>query len=363
MKLFLPFSWLYAVVVLLRNKLFDWEVLRTESVGVPVISIGNLTVGGTGKTPLVEYIAAYILGKGLRVAVVSRGYKRTSTGVVAVSDGKTLLASAEQSGDEPFQIAEKFREAIVVVGEKRVEAARMAVGQFGAQVVVMDDGFQHRYLKRNLDVVVVDATNDITRDSVLPAGRLREPLSGLRRASLIAFSKFDETVLSQFDLDSKLAPYFSGPMIRYRYRIKEVRRVQDDGLASLDVVRRMRLMAFSGIGTHGAFLFDLKKNGFAPISDMRFSDHHPYSEGDIATLASFAKAMEVDACITTEKDAVRLGANKELTAKLTAEIPVFYLTIEVELLGEGEELHSRIDQCLGGFHHDHWYHGHTEQKN
>ncbi|MBI5474782.1 MAG: tetraacyldisaccharide 4'-kinase [Ignavibacteriae bacterium] len=362
MKLLLPFSWLYAAIVGLRNKLFDGGVLRQEGVGVPVISVGNLTVGGTGKTPLVEYIAAYLLQKRIRVAVVSRGYKRKSKGTVAVSDGKSLLVSAEQSGDEPYQMAEKLREAIVVVGEKRVDAARLAVKEFGANVVLMDDGFQHRYLKRDLDIVVIDATKDITQDYVLPAGRLREPVAGLQRASLIAFSKFDETVVGQFDMDRKLERRFSGPTIRYRYRIKEVRRVHDDGLASVDVVRRMRLMAFSGIGTHGAFLHDLRKHGFAPLSDMRFSDHHPFSEGDVATLASFAKAMEADACITTEKDAVRLRAHRELLQSLVDEIPVFYLTIEVEVLEGKDQLHSLIDQCLGGFLNEHWNHGHSKQK-
>lgn len=345
MKLLLPLAWLYALAMHMRNKLFDFGVLRVEDVGVPVISVGNLTVGGTGKTPLVEYIVAFLSEQNKRVAVVSRGYKRKSKGVVVVSDGNNLLVNASEGGDEPVQIARGFPQAIVVVGEKRVDAAKRAV-ELGAEIIVLDDAFQHRYLKRDLDIVVVDATSDLTNDAVLPAGSMREPLSGVRRANVVAFSKVDEAVLSQSNLDSKLRSDFDGAFIKYRYRVQDVRRAHDDLSASLDVVRRMRLLAFSGIGRHEAFVHELKKKGFAPLSDMRFSDHHEFSEGDVATLASFAKAMNADACITTEKDIVRLRANRELTKKLFDEIPVFYLPIEVEIVEGKEVFHSLIERCM-----------------
>jgi tetraacyldisaccharide 4'-kinase len=347
MKLLLPFSWLYAVAMQLRNRLFDWGVLKSENVGVPVLSVGNLTVGGTGKTPLVEYIVRHLLQQGKRVAVVSRGYKRKSSGVVVVSDGKRVLVTAEQGGDEPVQVAWKFREAIVVVGERRVEAAREAT-HLGAEAIVVDDGFQHRYLQRGLDVVVVDATKDILKDVVLPAGRMREPLSGLRRAHLVAFSNADEAVLSQADREAKLRTRFAGSFVHFRYVVQDVRRASDDGSASLEVVKRMRLLAFSGIGNHEAFEEELRRNGFAPLSDMRFSDHHQFSDGDVQMLASFARGLSADAAITTEKDVVRLRANTALAGKLFSEIPVFYLRIEVEFLGGKEVLHSYIEHWLRG---------------
>jgi tetraacyldisaccharide 4'-kinase len=355
MKLLLPFAWLYALAIMLRNKLFDWGVLRSESVGVPVISVGNLTVGGTGKTPLVEFVVRLLIEKKKRVAVVSRGYKRKSSGVVVVADGKRVFVDADAGGDEAVQIAMKFREAIVVVGEQRVDAARKAV-ELGAEVIVLDDGFQHRYLKRELDIVVVDSTNDISRDAVLPAGRLREPVSGLKRASVVAFSKFDETIVGQFNLDEKLDAKFSGSFIKYRYKVIGVKRANDDGAASLDVVRTMSLLAFSGIGKHEAFLAGLSKNKFVSVSDLRFPDHHRYTEEDIAMLASFGTAMRVDACITTEKDVVRLRANGELAKKLFDEVPVFYLQIEVDVLEGKDELLSRIENLLTGeFHNGHWH--------
>jgi tetraacyldisaccharide 4'-kinase len=353
LKVLLPFAWLYTLIIILRNTLFDRGVLKSVSVSVPVISVGNLTVGGTGKTPLVEFILQLLIEKRWRVAVVSRGYKRKSAGVVVVSDGRRVLAGADEGGDEPVQIASKFRDAIVVVGEKRVDAAKKAV-ELGAEVIVLDDGFQHRYLRRDLDIVVIDSTNDVTRESMLPAGRLREPVSGLRRASVVAFSKFDETVAGAFTLDERLRAEFTGTFIKYRYRIKEVRRAKDDGAASLDIVRTMRLFAFSGIGNHEAFLHELEKNAFAPVSNMRFPDHHRYAEHDIAMLTVYGKAMSIDACITTEKDVARLRADERLAQQLFDEVTVFYVIIAVEILQGKDELLSRIENQTGEHHH----HGH-----
>lgn len=347
MKILLPFAWLYSALLWLRNKAFDWGVLKTTNVGVPVISVGNLTVGGTGKTPLVEFLVKQLLAGGCRVAVVSRGYKRKSGGVLVVSDGKKILATAEQGGDEPVQIAEKFPEAIVVVGEKRVAAAQKAI-ELGATVIVADDCFQHRYLHRDVNVVVVDSTSDITADAVLPAGRLREPLQGLRRADVVALSKFDENTSADFDL--KLSPFYSGPFVKFRYKVVGVKRATDDATVSLDVVRGMKLVAFSGIGNHNAFISDLHTNGFAPISDMRFPDHHSYSENDMSTLAAFTRAMAADGCITTEKDVVRLRSKKENSQAFFSEIPIFYLRIEVEILEGKEALHSLTKNCGKAIH-------------
>ena len=193
MKLLLPFAWLYAVPITLRNTLFDRGVLKQRAVNVPVISVGNLTVGGTGKTPLVEYIVRYLLALGRRVGVVSRGYKRRSKGVVVVSDGRELRVDARDAGDEPMQIASAFPQAIVVVGERRFDAAQEAV-RLGAEVIVVDDGFQHRYLKRDLNIVVVDSTNDVTAEALLPRRRAGErpdptPVRGSWRRSWTPFPR------------------------------------------------------------------------------------------------------------------------------------------------------------------------------
>jgi len=184
----LPLSWLYGLVVRLRNRLFDSRVLKSAAADVPVISVGNLTAGGTGKTPLVEYIAGHFLTQGRKVGIVSRGYGRASRGVVVVSDGSSLRADARAGGDEPVQMARKYPAAAVVVGEKRVEAARCAI-ELGAEVLLLDDAFQHRYLRRDVDILVLDSRKDIREEPLLPSGLRREPLSSLRRADLVVMSR------------------------------------------------------------------------------------------------------------------------------------------------------------------------------
>ncbi len=345
MKLLLPLAWLYAAPIALRNKLFDWGVLKQRAVNVPVISVGNLTVGGTGKTPLVGYVVRSLLGLGRRVGVVSRGYKRRSKGVVAVSDGRTVFVDARDAGDEPMQIASAFPHAIVVVGERRFDAAQEAV-RLGAEVIVADDGFQHRSLKRDLNIVVVDSTNDVTTEALLPAGRLREPLTGLARADLVAFSHADEGTPDI--LEAKLRPFFGGQYIRFCYRIRDVRRANDDAAVSLDAVRAMRLVGFSGIGNHEAFIHQLNKERFMIVSDLRFADHHRYGDVDLSLLEYAAEAANADAIITTEKDIVRLRAEKDIAQKLFDRHVVFYVGIDVEILGGKDILHARITQTLRG---------------
>ncbi len=345
MRTLLPLAWVYSLVMSGRNRLFDWGVLKQHELPVPVISVGNLTVGGTGKTPLVEYIVRFLMERGKRVGIVSRGYKRRSRGVVVVSDGQSVRVDARQAGDEPMQMALAFRDALVVVGERKVEAAQEAI-RLGAEVIVIDDGFQHRQLKRDLDIVVVDSTNDVTRDAVLPAGRLRESLSGLRRASIVALSHADEG--SPDELEARLSQFFEGPFVRFRYRICEARRATDDAVVSLDALRRMRLVSFSGIGNHEAFVRRLNRDRFTVVGDLRFADHHRYGDVDLQTIDFTARAMHADAVITTEKDIVRLRADKSAAQQLFDSQSVFYITIAVEILGEEDVLHARLTQTLRG---------------
>lgn len=342
----LPLSWLYASALVLRNLLFDRGVLKSERAGVPVLSVGNMTVGGTGKTPLVEYIVRHLLSMGKRVGVVSRGYKRTSRGVVVVSDGRRVFVGAAEGGDEPVQIATKFREAIVVVGEKRIEAARRAV-TLGAEVLVADDAFQHRQLHRECDIVVVDATRDIGSDAVLPAGRLREPLSGLRRADVVALSHVNAAAVPEAVSDA-IRRYYAKATVTFRYGVRDARRAKDDGRASLDVIRRMKLFAFSGIGKHEAFVDQLQNNGFGIVGSLGFADHHPFTERDAELLGIYAKALEADGFITTEKDVARLRSVPALMQQLDAQLPIFYIVIDVEILGGKEFLHHCIEQTLRG---------------
>ncbi len=340
----LPFSWVYGSVVAARNRAYDRGLLKGRSVGVPVICVGNLSAGGTGKTPLVEYIVRTLLGKGRRVAVVSRGYRRRSRGVVVVSDGRMLRADAKDGGDEPVQIAMKFPSAPVVVGEKRADAAEVAVRDCAAGVIVLDDGFQHRGLNRDLDILVIDARRDITREPMLPAGTRRESVGSLRRAGLVAISNVDKSVPSDA-VKAKLGRWYHGPFVKFRTRTVDICRASDRTVVNMEEVAGKTAFAFSGIADHSAFLGSLRSLGCMIAGDHRFPDHHWYDGAEIAHLIREYRAVSAQILVTTEKDAVRLWAELDVAERFLSEHPVFYTRLGVDVLEGGEELLASLDRC------------------
>lgn len=342
--LLIPLSWLFRGIVACRNKAFDWRILQTTNLDVPVISVGNVTVGGTGKTPLTEFVVQHCLGLVKRVAIVSRGYKRDSQGVVVVSDGKTLLASAREAGDEPVQIARKFPQAIVVVGERKVEAARHAVNVFHPDVVVLDDGFQHRYLRRDLDIVVVNSSHDGYPGRMLPAGRNREPWSAVRRAGLVALSHVVGADQGQ-SWKENFAQWFSGPWVEFRYKTAEVRRLSDQELFHLESLKGKPVFAFSGVGYHEGFVEGVQSLGCMITGNVEFPDHYTYDEADIKRIIGMMQETAAAYCITTEKDAIRLMADRHFVEHSRSH-PFLYSRIEVEIVRGKELLTDSIDTCL-----------------
>jgi tetraacyldisaccharide 4'-kinase len=340
-------SFLYKLAVVCRNRAFDWGLLRSIDVGVPVISVGNMTVGGTGKTPLVEYITRYCLEKGRRVAIVSRGYKRDTKGVVIVSDGESLHVDARAGGDEPVQMARKFPLASVVVGERRVEAAKVAVGSLHSEVIILDDGFQHRYVKRDLDIVVASAGFVGFAGQMLPAGMNREPWSELHRAGLVALSNIDSLEDAE-RWKSHLSRWYKGPWMMFNHKLSDVKRLPDHTSVAFDTLKEKAVAAFSGIGNHVSFVDGLKKLGWIVREDMQFVDHHTYVESDVQRIVALMKDSSCDVCVTTEKDAMRLVDDQQIVEHFLKLYPFLYTTIEVEIV-EGEEvLRGLIDACLKG---------------
>jgi tetraacyldisaccharide 4'-kinase len=342
--LLLPFSWIYALVVGIRNILFDVGILSHTAVGVPVISVGNMTAGGTGKTPLAERIVEYLLLRGQSVAVVSRGYGRRSRGVIVVSDGRSVKVDAEQGGDEPVQIARKYPGVSVVVGERRVDAARLAVKELGASVIVLDDGFQHRYLKRDLDIVVVDARRDLRNEPMLPAGSRREPLSGLRRADLVALSKVE---FDNPDWSMSVRRWFDGPLVAFRHAITSVHKAADHREVAPSAYRGKAAIAFSGIGDHRNFVNGLWHEGFRVAGEVQFRDHHRYAVSDIERLIALHKSSDAEVVVTTEKDLARLQVEGAVRNAIES-VPLYYVRVTVELVSGGDELFSRISSRLTG---------------
>jgi tetraacyldisaccharide 4'-kinase len=342
--LLLPLSWVYALATGIRNLAFDAGFVRIRKVSVPVVSVGNLTAGGTGKTPLVEYLLPRVMGKGFHPSVVSRGFGRASSGVVIVSRGGRILADARGGGDEPVQIARKFPQVSVVVGERRADAAEVAVKECGADVVLLDDGFQHRWLYRDLNIVILDARENVLKEALLPAGMKREANRGLRRASIVGLSHADPAKDPSWIRN--LDRLFEGKLFFFRTCIDAFFQLGEDGGTQMPEIKGRRLVAFSGIGDHAAFLSSLKDAGCTIVGDKAFGDHHEFTDSDIRKILVGASAVNAEGCITTEKDMTRLLADHTLCQTISQAVPVFYATIRVEIVRGEEVLEGALDVCL-----------------
>lgn len=290
--------------------MFSSGVLASHDLGVPVISVGNITVGGTGKTPLVAFVAKILAENNRKVCILTRGYKRENSNErVIVSDGKTVLADARQSGDEPFELAQKLIGVSAVVADKdRASAGKWTKENLGIDAFVLDDGFQHLKLKRTIDIVTIDATNPFGNGWLLPEGTLREPVSALGRAHAIIITRSD-LAKNLDELKTKLAKIAPGvPVFTSRNRTSRVAPLQnlfsqnenDDALVS------KKVFAFCALGNPLGFFGQLKNEGLEIVATETFKDHHAYTQQDISALEEKARSANARALLTTVKDAVKL---------------------------------------------------------
>lgn len=335
-KLLLPFSLLYGIAVALRNWFFDKQILKKAKVDMPVLSVGNISVGGVGKTPLVELLIEKISAS-RQCGVVSRGYGRTSTGTIVVSDGNGNLASVEQSGDEPSQLARKFPNAIVVVSEQRVSGAHKAI-ELGATAIVLDDGFQHQYLHRDLNIAVVTAREILEGDWLLPAGNRREPVSSLKRADIVIVSRCDDRAM--FDSAEEKLKRFGKAIAGIQTKLKSFNRVLSNQKKGIKEIQGKGVVTFSGIGHPESFERMLKQSGAEIIEHFAFSDHHWYEDEDMRRVENAFENDKADFIITTEKDAMRL--QEKFSESFVKRLPVYTAEIRQEFL-VGENL---LDELL-----------------
>jgi tetraacyldisaccharide 4'-kinase len=291
-----PLSTTYGGVVAARNALYERRWLRVRRLRGAVISVGNLSAGGSGKTPFVILLGELLKARGIRFDVLSRGYGRKSRGVLLVDPS----GLPHDFGDEPLLMARRLQ-VPVVVGEDRYEAGQFAETRFGPQIHLLDDGFQHRALARDFDIVLV--TPEDARDRLLPAGRLREPLRALRRADAVALAS--GAAAESFPLEG---------MIVWRVR---------RGIVAQNIPPRPVL--FCGIARPQNFLLQLRAANVDPAAQAFFRDHHAYVEKDIRDLLELAKRSEADGFVTTEKDAVNLGGY------LGALSPLVIVPVKMEL--------------------------------
>jgi len=304
-------SWGYGLGVRLRGALYDTNILREERVeGLRIISVGNLNVGGTGKTPAVLHLAGMLVQAGRKVGILTRGYGRQGKAPLTFT-GTELLPSVEEAGDEPLLLARRCPEARVLVGADRRALARQARDEFGLEVVLLDDGFQHRRLARDEDVVVVDEAAGFGNGQMLPRGPLREPLSALSRATLV----WIRTAASPaFPL-----PPLPGPQVRTRYQ--PTAWVDPTGVEHpLEALSGARVLALAGLARPGSFLRTLRQLGVSIQDVALFPDHHPFTAGELRDIE--ARASKHGArVVTTEKDAVRLPRGFEAwTVRLGVEV-------------------------------------------
>jgi tetraacyldisaccharide 4'-kinase len=330
----LPLSWLYGLGVRYRNRRYDSEAASIRRLEVPVVSVGNVTVGGSGKTPFVAALARRLLDQGRRVAVLSRGYGRKSRAdFVLVSDGSNLLAAAEESGDEPFELATHVSGLVVAVGPDRFEIGRRIVEKLAPEVILLDDGFQHRRLHRDLDLVCFDGGEPEAALRLLPAGRLREPLSSLERADALVWMRWKEGA-------SLLRT--SLPTIRAVTTVSGFTRL-DEGAERVDA----KAFAETPVGvTVGLARPERVLEGLSArvVCFEPRRDHFQWTRGELVEVVAKARARGAEAVLTTGKDAAKIGPLLHEAGPALA-LPIYEIGIETEIL-DHETLDGLVARVL-----------------
>ena len=335
--LLIPFSWLYAIGIWIRNRLYALGVFGIQALPCPVISVGNIAVGGTGKTPAVIAIVEHLQRADLRVAVLLRGYKRKAReGITVVSDGRQVYTSPQESGDEAYMMARCLSSVPIIVGRERYLAGQIALERFNVDVLLLDDAFQHRQLGRNVDIITVPVTHPFGNPAkLLPTGTLREPPSALRRADIILLTHANtpEVSMSAKTAMKRLAPdaliLESVHQPRHLYPLHS----EDNGeRQDVDILKGKRLLAVCGIGNPDAFVETLMRCSPASIELLAFPDHHVYTGADGQRIDTAFHAAKADLVVTTQKDAQKLGSVMEYQR-----LPIVVLVVTLVIAGREAE--------------------------
>lgn len=343
----------YRMATQFRLWMYDKRVIRSHALGCLVVSIGNLSCGGTGKTPVVEVFARSLSGKGRRVAILSRGYRSRKRSLGSkiiqmfrsqkieippkvVSDGNDLLLNSEYAGDEPYMLASNLRDVAVLVDKDRVKSGIYAIDHFHSDVIILDDGFQYLMLRPHINIVLVDSTDPFGNGHVLPRGILREPIKNIRRADYIFLTKSDgshrlEHLKRFIRRHTKRAE-----IIECCHKPQHLVKLFSNDREKLEKLKGLRVAALSAIARPESFEGFLKQLGADLILADHYADHHRYTQQELIDFVNQAKDAGAEMIVTTEKDAVRMPRLDR------CDVPIYFLRIQIDILSGRES----FDQCI-----------------
>jgi tetraacyldisaccharide 4'-kinase len=348
----LALSKLFQVGIKVRRFLYNVRILRDSTLGVQVIAVGNLTVGGTGKTPVVEKFARELRDQGRNVAILSRGYRskptpahrwflnkillrHDTTPPRVVSDGKSLLLDSEMAGDEPYMLASNLKDVVVLVDKDRVKSGRYAIEKFGCDTLLLDDGFQYWKLRgRRLDIVLVDRQQPFGNERLLPRGTLREPPSHLARASTIFITKSDGNTAG---LRRRIAEYNpTAGIIECIHHPLYLEDVFTGQRLGLDFVKGLKVASLSGIAQPESFEQSLTRLGAELVYSKRFADHHRFKQQEVINAINRSKKRQAEAIITTQKDAVRFPKIDR------RDLAIYFMRVEIKILSGADDFQDCV---------------------
>ena len=349
------FSFIYGHLVNVKLAGYKVGVFKRKKLGCYVISLGNITVGGTGKTPTAQRLARDIRDMGYRVVILNRGYRAKWKGDVGiVSDGKTLQMDAAQAGDEAFMLAKHLPNVPVLIGPERAVTGQYAIDHFGAEVAILDDGYQHWQLERDMDIVLIDAVNVFGNNYMLPRGTLREPISHMERADVCLLTKVDQAAPgSNRYIRDTIEKYNDHALIvesihQPRCFIELADWYEDMAAPGIDIseMKGRRVMAVSAIGNPASFEQTLSDIGAVIIESLRFPDHHDYTPEEMADVVDQALRQGAEAIVITEKDAVKVPDVPREIMKAESPVPIYVVSVEVTFQSGDKEFKAMLEKNL-----------------